>query len=105
MPPKLNARIVEEGTDPYDPWCGALAPACDLMLAGVRSRRYSLDSAHRRSVARHARAIRQLEFGLCALHRWSKLGVWDAAFETLASLGPIVAKRFCASERARLIQD
>jgi hypothetical protein len=25
-------------------------------------------SAHRRSLARHTRAIRQLEFGLCALH-------------------------------------
>jgi hypothetical protein len=25
---------------------------------------------------------------LCVFTRWSKLGVWDAAFETLASLGP-----------------
>jgi transposase len=34
----------------------------------ANGQRYSLGSAHRRSVARHARAIRQLEFGLCALH-------------------------------------
>ena len=34
----------------------------------ANGQRYSLGSAHRRSVARHARAIRQLEFSLCALH-------------------------------------
>src|SRR5258708_12456492 len=34
----------------------------------ANGQRYCLGSAHRRSVARHARAIRQLEFGLCALH-------------------------------------
>src|SRR6266545_2415425 len=50
--------------------------------------RHSLGVAHGRAVARPARTIWQVEFGLRALHPLGKLGVWDAVFETLASLGP-----------------
>src|SRR6516162_3731055 len=54
----------------------------------AHGQRHSLGSAHWRAVARHAGTIRQLELSLRAVHPLSKLGVWDAAFETLASLGP-----------------
>src|SRR5579872_4131216 len=49
---------------------------------------HPVGSAHGRAVARHAGALWPLELGVRSLTRWSKLGVWDAAFETLASVGP-----------------
>src|SRR5205809_7807926 len=49
--------------------------------------RHSLGVTHGRAMARPARTIWQVEFGLRALHPL-ELGVWDAVFETLAGLGP-----------------
>jgi hypothetical protein len=47
-----------------------------------------MGAAHWRPLARHAGTVRQLEFRVRALLTLEQVGVWDAAFETLASLGP-----------------
>src|SRR6266508_1108512 len=49
--------------------------------------RHSLGVAHGCAVARPARTIWQ-NSAFVRFTRWSKLGVWDAVFETLAALGP-----------------
>jgi putative transposase len=46
-------------------------------------------AAHWRAVARHAERYGNWNSVFVRFTRWSKLGVWDAVFETLAaSLGP-----------------
>ena len=54
-------------------------------------RRTVMGAAHPAPLARHAGAVRQLEFrvrALLALKQARDMRIWDAAFETLASLGP-----------------
>src|SRR6266536_431883 len=50
--------------------------------------RHSLGVAHGRAVARPARTIWQVEFGLRALHPLEQARGVGCSFETLASLGP-----------------
>jgi hypothetical protein len=50
----------------------------------ANSQRYSLGFAHRRSVARHARTIKQLEFGVRALHSLEQAWGSDAEHDGLA---------------------
>src|SRR5258708_39663399 len=53
----------------------------------AHGQRHSLGSAHRRAGDMPER-YGNWNSVFVRFTRWSKLGVWDAAFETLASLGP-----------------
>jgi transposase len=64
----------------------AASAAQPLQTNGGRST--VLGFAQRRALARHAQALGNWNSVFVRFPRWSKLGVWDAVSETLASLGP-----------------
>lgn len=71
--------------DPLLPDRGERGPAIESKRRTVNGILWVLRTG---ALARHAGAIGNWNSVFVRFTRWSKLGVWDAAFETLASLGP-----------------